>query len=188
MPEYKSPSVWRAFKSMLQRGWSYIVKAGTVILVSNFIIYMMQNFNWSFKMTENPDESILATIATPVAYIIAPVIGVVAWRFAAAAVTGFIAKECVVGTLATCFAFEHLIGEDLEMIGGSSGIAASMGICPAACTASQWKGIPFARHSAPISLTGWTVPISLLANMTVTSAVSGRMAASRSSRRTTPSS
>ena len=128
MPEYKAPSFIRALKSMLQRGWSYIVKAGTIILICNFIIYLMQNFSWSFTMVENPDESILATIATPVAYIIAPVVGVVAWRLAAAALTGFIAKECVVGTLATCYAFEHLIGEELEVIGGASSIAASINI------------------------------------------------------------
>jgi len=135
MPEYKAPSVWRAFKSMCQRGWSYIVKAGTIILVCNFVIYMMQNFNWSFQMVENADESILATIATPVAYLIAPVVGVVMWQLAASAVTGFIAKECVVGTLATCFAFEHLIGEDLEIIEGGTTIASAMGIVPAAALA-----------------------------------------------------
>ena len=135
MPEYKAPSVWRAFKSMCQRGWSYIVKAGTIILVCNFVIYMMQNFNWSFQMVENADESILATIATPVAYLIAPVVGVVMWQLAASAVTGFIAKECVVGTLATCFAFEHLIGEDLEIIEGGTTIASAMGIVPVAALA-----------------------------------------------------
>lgn len=128
MPEYKAPSVWRAFKSMCQRGWSYLVKAGTIILLCNFVIYMMQNFNWSFRMVENADESILATIATPVAYVIAPVVGVVMWQLAASAVTGFIAKECVVGTLATCFAFEHLIGEDLEIIEGGTTIASAIGI------------------------------------------------------------
>ncbi len=135
MPEYKAPSIWRAFKSMCQRGWSYIVKAGTVILVCNFVIYMMQNFNWSFQMIENADESILATIATPIAYLIAPVVGVVMWQLAASAVTGFIAKECVVGTLATCFAFEHLIGEDLEIIEGGTTIASAIGIVPVAALA-----------------------------------------------------
>ena len=135
MPEYKAPSVWRAFKSMCQRGWSYIVKAGTIILVCNFVIYMMQNFNWSFRMVENADESILASIATPVAYLIAPLVGVVMWQLAASAVTGFIAKECVVGTLATCFAFEHLIGEDLEIIEGGTTIASAIGIVPVAALA-----------------------------------------------------
>ncbi|MBE6583879.1 MAG: ferrous iron transport protein B [Ruminococcaceae bacterium] len=132
LPEYKGPSVWRAVKSMCQRGWSYIVKAGTIILVCNFAVYMMQSFNWQLQMVDNPSESILATIATPVAYVIAPVVGVVMWQLAAAAVTGFIAKECVVGTMATCFAFEHLINEDLEVIEGATGIAGAIGIVPVA--------------------------------------------------------
>ena len=113
---------------MCSRGWSYIAKAGTVILVSNFIIYMMQTFNWSFQVVENPSDSILATLATPIAYVLAPVVGVVMWQLAAAAVTGFVAKECIVGTLATCFAFENLIGEDLEVVGGAASIADKMGI------------------------------------------------------------
>ena len=132
LPEYKIPSLSRAAGSMFERGRSYIVKAGTVILISNFIIFMMQNFNWSFQTVENPDESILATIATPIAYVIAPVVGVVAWQLAAAAITGFVAKECVVGTLATLYAFEHLIGEELEIVGEGSSIASSMGIGVAA--------------------------------------------------------
>ncbi len=128
LPEYKAPSVVKSLKSMCQRGWAYIVKAGTIILVCNFAVYLMQNFSWSFKMIEDSEDSILATIATPIAYIIAPVVGAVMWKLAAAAVTGFIAKECVVGTLATLFAFEGLINEDLEIIGGGSVIGASMGI------------------------------------------------------------
>ena len=135
LPEYKVPNFWRAAKSMLDRGWSYIVKAGTIILVCNFVVYMMQSFNWRFEMVEDASESILASIGTPIAYVIAPVVGVVAWQLAAAAVTGFIAKECVVGTLATCYAFEHLINEDLEVIGGGTGIASSIGIVPAAALA-----------------------------------------------------
>ena len=76
-------------------------------------------------MVESSEDSILATIATPIAYIIAPVVGAVMWKLAAVAVTGFIAKECVVGTLATLFAFESLINEDLEIIGGGSVIGLS---------------------------------------------------------------
>ena len=117
LPEYKAPSFGLAFKSMCQRGWSYIVKAGTVILVCNFVVYMMQTYGWNLQAVEDPAESILATVATPIAYIIAPIVGVALWQFAAAAVTGFIAKECVVSTLATVFMFDHLINEDLEAIG-----------------------------------------------------------------------
>ena len=132
LPEYKLPSLKRASGSMLDRGRSYLIKAGTVILISNFIIYMMQNFTWRFVIAENPNESILATIASPLAYAIAPIVGIVAWQFAAAAVTGFVAKECVVGTLATLYAFEHLIGEELELVGSGTPIASSMGIGAAA--------------------------------------------------------
>ena len=121
LPEYKAPSVWRATKSMCQRGWSYIVKAGTVILVCNFIVQLMQKFTWTFAVAADSSESILAGIATPFAYLFAPIIGVVAWQFAAAAITGFIAKENVVGTLAVCFVgLENLINtEELAMIDGA---------------------------------------------------------------------
>ena len=133
LPEYKVPSLSLAFKSMCQRGWSYIVKAGTVILVCNFVVYMMQTYGWNLQAVEDPASSILATIATPIAYVIAPIVGVAFWQLAAAAVTGFIAKECVVSTLATVFMFEHLINEDLEAVGaiGSSnmgGITAVAGL------------------------------------------------------------
>ena len=117
LPEYKAPSFLQALKSMCQRGWSYIVKAGTVILVCNFVVYMMQTYGWNLRAVEDPSKSILATIATPIAYLIAPIVGVALWQLAAAAVTGFIAKECVVSTLATVFMFEHLINEDLEAVG-----------------------------------------------------------------------
>ena len=127
LPEYKVPSLWMAFKSMCQRGWAYIVKAGTIILVCNFIVYMMQTYGWNFQAVEDLSQSILATIATPFAYIIAPVVGVVLWQLAAAAVTGFIAKECVVSTLATVFMFDSLINEDLELIEGAAVGSAQFG-------------------------------------------------------------
>ena len=117
LPEYKAPSFLQALKSMCQRGWSYIVKAGTVILVCNFVVYMMQTYGWNLRAVEDPSKSILATIVTPIAYLIAPIVGVALWQLAAAAVTGFIAKECVVSTLATVFMFENLINEDLEAVG-----------------------------------------------------------------------
>lgn len=102
IPEYKVPDFKKAALSMCQRGWSYIVKAGTVILVCNFVVQLMQSFSWTFSPVEDASESILASIATPFAYVIAPVVGVVAWQLAAAVITGFIAKENVVGTLAVC--------------------------------------------------------------------------------------
>ena len=128
LPEYKAPSFLRACESMLQRGWSYIVKAGTVILVCNFIVQLMQSFAWNFQPTEDASQSILATIAFPFSYLFAPIVGVVAWQLAAAAITGFIAKENVVGTLAVCFVgLENLIDtEELALIEGAGGDVAGI--------------------------------------------------------------
>ncbi len=121
LPEYKVPSLKRAFFSMCQRGWSYIVKAATIILLCNTVVQIMQSFDWSLQVAESADASILASIAGPFAYILVPVVGVLSWQFAAAAVTGFIAKENVVGTLAVCFVgLENLIDtEELAMLEGS---------------------------------------------------------------------
>ena len=139
LPEYKLPSLSRAAESMLQRGWSYVVKAGTVILVCNTAVHVMQSFDWSFKVVEEgmAQTSILATIAAPFAYLIAPVVGVVAWQLAASAITGFIAKENVVGTLAVCYSIANLFDlDELAMIEGSeNAVAAAFGISSAAALA-----------------------------------------------------
>ena len=128
LPEYKAPSFSRAFGSMCSRGWAYIVKAGTIILVCNFVVHVMQTFNWNFQVVEEGMEhtSILASIASPFAYVIAPVIGVLSWKLAAATVTGFIAKENVVGTLAVCFAISNMFDlDELAMLEGYEGLVAN---------------------------------------------------------------
>jgi len=139
LPEYKLPSLKRACMSMLSRGWSYIVKAGTIILLCNAVVYIMQSFNWSLQLVEEGAEatSILASIANPIAVILVPVIGVKIWQLAAAAVTGFIAKENVVGTLAVCFGISNLIDTDaLELAEGAGAeVAAIFGITKAAALA-----------------------------------------------------
>ena len=120
LPEYKRPSLKRAFAEMCSRGWSYVVKAGTVILLCNAVVFVMQSFDWNFRLVEEAHTSILATIANPIAVILVPVIGIHAWQMAAAAVTGFIAKENVVGTLAVCYGISNLIDtEALEMAEGA---------------------------------------------------------------------
>lgn len=121
LPEYKAPSFVFAFKAMCARGWAYIVKAATIILVCNTVVQIMQTFNWSFQVAETADSSILASIAQPFAYLLVPIVGVLSWQLAAAAVTGFIAKENVVGTLAVCFVgLENLIDtEELAMLSGT---------------------------------------------------------------------
>ena len=121
LPEYKLPSLKRATISMLSRGKAYIVKAGTVILVCNTVVQIMQTFNWQFQEAEAVDTSILASIAQPIAYLLVPIVGVLSWQLAAATVTGFIAKENVVGTLAVCFVgLENLIDtEELALMEGA---------------------------------------------------------------------
>ena len=129
LPEYKLPSLKRACMSMLSRGWSYIVKAGTIILLCNAVVYIMQAFNWNLQLVEEGMEhtSILASIANPIAIVLVPVIGIASWQLAAAAVTGFIAKENVVGTLAVCYGISNLIDTDaLEMVEGAGGEIAAV--------------------------------------------------------------
>ena len=114
LPEYKVPSFWGAFKSMCARGWAYIVKAATIILLCNMVVHIMQEFTWSLTpANEIASDSILASIASVFGYALVPVIGVFSWQLAAAAVTGFIAKENVVGTLAVCFAASELTNADM---------------------------------------------------------------------------
>ncbi len=138
LPEYKVPSFMRAVKSMLSRGWAYIVKAATIILVCNTAVQIMQSFTWKLTVAETARESILASIAGPFAYLLVPVVGVLSWQLAAAAVTGFIAKENVVGTLAVCFVgLENLIDtEELALMEGAGAeVAGVMAISKAAALA-----------------------------------------------------
>ena len=138
LPEYKTPSLKLAFDSMCARGWAYIVKAGTVILLCNTVVQIMQTFDWSFQVVEEGMEStsILASIASPVAVLLVPIVGFVSWQLAAAAVTGFIAKENVVGTLAVCYAVTNFIDtEELALMGGANEVAAVMGLTKAAALA-----------------------------------------------------
>ncbi len=138
LPEYKSPSLWRAVKSMCSRGWSYVVKAATIILLCNTAVQIMQTFTWNFTVAEAADSSILASIAGPFAYVLVPIVGVLSWQLAAAAVTGFIAKENVVGTLAVCFVgLENLIDtEELALMeGAGADVAAAFAITKVAALA-----------------------------------------------------
>jgi len=138
MPEYKIPSLKRAILSMLSRGKAYIIKAGTIILVCNTVVQIMQSFNWKLQVVEEGMEntSILASIASPIGVLLVPIVGVAAWQLAAAAVTGFIAKENVVGTLAVCYALTNFIDtEELALTGGATEVAAVMGITKVAALA-----------------------------------------------------
>ncbi len=138
LPEYKLPSLKRAALSMLSRGKAYIVKAGTIILVCNTVVQIMQTFTWNLQVVEEGLEStsILATIASPIAVLLVPIVGVAAWQLAAAAVTGFIAKENVVGTLAVCYGLTAFIDtEELALVGDGNAVATAMALTKAAAMA-----------------------------------------------------
>ena len=137
LPEYKLPSLKRATMSMLSRGKAYIVKAGTIILVCNTVVQIMQSFNWQLQLVEEGMEStsILASIAHPFSILFIP-LGFGVWQLAAAAITGFIAKENVVGTLAVVYGMTNLIDTDeLALVGSGNDVATIMGLTKAAALA-----------------------------------------------------
>lgn len=130
LPEYKWPSLKRATISMFSRAKAYIIKAGTIILVCNAAVQIMQTFNWQFQVVEEGMEStsILASIASPFAILLIP-LGFGVWQLAAAAITGFIAKENVVGTLAVVYGLTNLINVDkLVLMSGANEVAATLGL------------------------------------------------------------
>ncbi len=138
LPEYKVPSLKIGCLSMLNRGKAYIKKAGTVILVCNTVVQIMQSFNWKLQVVAEGAEStsILAGIAGPFATLLVPVVGIAAWQLAAASITGFIAKENVVGTLATVYALTNFIDTDeLALVGSGNKVAMAMGITKVAALA-----------------------------------------------------
>ncbi|MBQ7703415.1 MAG: ferrous iron transporter B [Firmicutes bacterium] len=137
LPKWKVPSLKREFLSMMERAKAYIIKAATIILVCNCVVQVMQSFNWHFQEVEEGMEntSILASIASPFALLLIP-LGFGAWQLAAAAVTGFIAKENVVGTLAVVYGLTNFIDVDeLEMTGDGNVVAATMGLTSVAALA-----------------------------------------------------
>ncbi len=130
LPEYRLPSIKRAFISMISRGQAFIVKAATIILICNAAVHIMQTFTWNFQIVEAGLEntSILAGISGPFALLFLP-LGFGVWQLAAAAVTGFIAKENVVGTLAVVYGITNFIdAEELVLVTGASDVATVMGL------------------------------------------------------------
>ena len=95
LPEYKLPSLKRAVVSMLGRGKAYIIKAGTIILVCNTMVQIMQSFDWHLQVVEEGMEStsILATIASPIAFLLVPIVGIAAWQLACFAALGAMNAE-----------------------------------------------------------------------------------------------
>ncbi|SDP85689.1 ferrous iron transporter B [Clostridium gasigenes] len=137
LPQYKVPSLKRATISMFSRGKAFIVKAGTIILLCNTVIQIMQTFNWKFEVVAEgaQNTSILATIASPFAFVLIP-LGFGVWQLAAAAITGFIAKENVVGTLAVVYSITNFIDtEEFTLLSGGTEIGQMMGLTTVAALA-----------------------------------------------------
>ena len=112
LPAYHLPTVGNVLRSMWERGWSFIKKAGTVILLSAIVLWFLQSFGWEngFGMVEDLDNSVLAKIGKGFAWIFEP-LGWGEWKAAVATVTGLIAKENVVTTFGQLF---HFAGEELS--------------------------------------------------------------------------
>ncbi|MCF8018122.1 MAG: ferrous iron transport protein B [Vallitaleaceae bacterium] len=116
LPEYKIPSIKNAIIQMFDKAKGFIYKATTIILVMNTLVWFMQAFNWKLQATEIQSESILASVGSVIAPLLIP-LGFVGWQLAAASITGFIAKENVVATLAVLFAMAS--EEALHVPGGA---------------------------------------------------------------------
>lgn len=137
LPEYRIPSFKRAFVSMKSQAKAFIVKAATIILVCNVAVHVMQTYTWSFQVVEEGMQatSILASLASPFALILVP-LGFGVWQLAAAAITGFIAKENVVGTLAVVYGISNFIdAEEFALVSGANEVASVMGLTQVAALA-----------------------------------------------------
>lgn len=137
LPEYKLPSLKRATVEMFSRAKAFIVKAGTIILLCNAAVQIMQTFNWKFQVVAEGAEhtSILATIASPFAVLLIP-LGFGVWQLAAASITGFIAKENVVATLAVVYSITNFIdSEELALVDGATDVAGVIGLTSVAALA-----------------------------------------------------
>ena len=125
LPAYHWPTVSNVLRSMWERGWSFIKKAGTIILMSTIVLWFLMNFGWvdgSFGMleAEQLNDSILASIGSVIAPLFAP-LGWGDWKMAVAAVTGLIAKENVVGTFGILFGFGEVAEDGAEVWGQLAG-------------------------------------------------------------------
>ena len=129
LPAYHWPTVGNVLRSVWERAWSFIKKAGTIILLSTIVLWFLMNFGWeggSFGMVEELNESILAKIGTAIAWIFAPLGWTKAgegWKMAVAAVTGLIAKENVVATFGMLYGFAEVAEDGAEIWGN---LAAAM--------------------------------------------------------------
>ena len=129
LPAYHWPTVSNVLRSMWERGWSFIKKAGTIILLSTIVLWFLMSFGWesgSFGMVEELNNSILASIGSAIAWIFAPLGWTKAgegWKMAVAAITGLIAKENVVATFGMLYGFGEVAEDGAEIWGN---LAAAM--------------------------------------------------------------
>ncbi len=125
LPQYKIPRLSYALHNMLDKGWAFIKKATTIIVLCNTAIWLLQTYNFSFQVVENGNESMLAAVAGVLVPLFIP-LGFAVWQLVAGAVTGFIAKENVVGTLAVVFAVSedvlHATEGPLQGVGGLTAV------------------------------------------------------------------
>ncbi|WP_308526637.1 ferrous iron transport protein B [uncultured Oscillibacter sp.] len=118
LPAYHIPSVGNVLRATWERGWSFIKRAGTVILASSIILWFLQGFGWengAFGMVEDMNNSVLAAVGSAVAFIFAP-LGFGNWRATVAVVTGLIAKENVVATFGVLYNFAGELSENGDEI------------------------------------------------------------------------
>ena len=120
LPAYHLPTVGNVLRGMWERGWSFIKKAGTIILLSSIVLWFLQGFGWengAFGMVEDMNNSVLAAIGNAVCVIFAP-LGFGNWRATVATVTGLIAKENVVATFAILYNYAGEVSENGDEIWG----------------------------------------------------------------------
>jgi ferrous iron transport protein B len=117
LPAYRFPGVVNVLRSMWERGWSFIKKAGSIILLSSVVIWFLSSFGWkdgAFGMVDDLSDGILAAIGSGIAFIFAP-LGFGSWDAAVATITGLVAKENVVGTMGVLYGFAEVSEEGEEM-------------------------------------------------------------------------
>ena len=120
LPAYHVPAWGNVLRATWERGWSFIKRAGTVILASTIVLWFLQGFGFEdgvFGMVEDQDNSILAAVASAIAWIFAPQ-GFGNWRATVASISGLIAKENVVGTLGVLYHFGGELSENGDEIWG----------------------------------------------------------------------
>ena len=129
LPSYHAPSMGNVLRATWERGWSFIKRAGTIILLSSIILWFLQGYgfeNGVFQAVEDNNNSLLAAIGSAIAWIFAPIgwVGDMAWKATVATVTGLIAKEEVVNTFGVLYQYAG----DADLMEDASGIYAAIGV------------------------------------------------------------